>query len=180
MSRVLICILLLLPLAASARDWQVDPAKSTLGFKGSYDGESFDGRFKTFTAKIAYDADALAQSKFDVTIDLASTDTVSDERDETLKGSDFFDVGRFPQAHFVTESFSQAGAGAVEAKGSLTIRDQTRPVTLKVKFAQDGDSATLDVDTVLKRADFGLGTGSDWSGIGAEVPVHGHLVLSAK
>ena len=36
MLRVLICISLLLPLSALARDWQVDPAKSTLGFKGSY------------------------------------------------------------------------------------------------------------------------------------------------
>ena len=180
MLRALICVSLLLPLGAFARDWQVDPAKSTLGFKGSYDGESFDGRFKTFTAKIAYDANALAQSKFDVRIDLASTDSASDERDDTLKGSDFFDTGKFPSAHFVTESFAQAADGSVEAKGSLTIRDQTKPVTLKVKFSESGDSATLDVDTVLQRADFALGSSSDWSGIGADVPVHGHLVLNAK
>jgi polyisoprenoid-binding protein YceI len=180
MLRILICVSLLLPLSAFARDWQVDPAKSTLGFKGIYDGESFDGRFKTFTAKIAYDANALAQSKFDVSIDLASADTASDERDDTLKGSDFFDTGKFPQAHFVTESFTHATDGSVEAKGSLTIRDQTRAVTLKVKFSESGNGATLDVDTVLKRADFGLGTSSDWSDVGAEVPVHGHLVLSAK
>lgn len=180
MLRIAAIALLLLPLAAHARDWQVDHAHSSLGFKGSYEGDPFDGRFKTFDATIAYDANDLAGAKFDVGIDLASVDTQSAERDDTLKGSDFFDTGRFPKAHFVTESFSKAADGRVEAKGSLTIRDQTRPVTLAVMFTESGSKATLDVDTVLKRADFGLGSSSDWADIGADVPVHGHLVLVAK
>ena len=62
--------------------------------------------------------------------------------------------------------------GGVEAHGKLTIRDRTAPVVLKVKFAEAGDKATLDVDTVLKRADYSLGAGSDWSDVGADVPVH--------
>ena len=180
MVRTLILASLLLPFAAHARDWQVDHAKSSLGFKGSYQSESFDGRFKTFDATIAYDAGDLATAKFDVAIDLASADTQSGERDDTLKGSDFFDTGRFPKARFVTESFAKAADGGVEAKGKLTIRDRTQPVTLKVRFTKSGGGATLDVDTVLKRADFGLGSSSDWDDVGAEVPVHGHLVLGAK
>lgn len=180
MVRTLVLAVLLLPFAAHARNWQVDHAKSSLGFKGSYEGESFDGRFKTFDATIAYDASDLATAKFDVAIDLASVDTQSGERDDTLKGGYFFDTGRFPKARFVTESFSKTADGGVEAKGKLTIRDKTQPVTLKVTFAEGGGGATLDVDTVLKRADFGLGSSSDWDDVGAEVPVHGHLVLTAK
>jgi hypothetical protein len=49
-----------------------------------------------------------------------------------------------------------------------------------VKFAANGHSATLDVDTTLNRLDFGLGAGGDWSDVGKEVPVHGHLELTAK
>jgi polyisoprenoid-binding protein YceI len=180
MSRSLIAFALLLPIAAFARDWQVDAAKSTLTFKGSYQGESFDGKFKKFAATIAYDAADPTKSKFDVDVDLTSTDTGSSERDESLATADFFDTAKTPKAHFVTESFAKAADGSVEAKGSLTIRNQTKPVTLKVKFADSGTSATLDVDTTLKRADFGLGNGSDWADIGADVPVHGHLVLSGK
>jgi polyisoprenoid-binding protein YceI len=180
MSRFLIAFALLLPIAAFARDWQVDAAKSTLTFKGSYQGESFDGKFKKFNATIAYDAADPTKSKFDVDVDLTSTDTGSGERDESLATSDFFDTAKTPKAHFVTESFAKAADGSVEAKGNLTIRNQTKPVTLKVKFAESGNAATLDVDTTLKRADFGLGNGSDWADIGADVPVHGHLVLSGK
>lgn len=180
MLRPMICVALLLPLSAFARDWQVDAAKSTLAFKGSYQGESFDGTFKKFDATIAYDANDLTQSKFDVTVDLASADTGNGDRDDSLHGSDFFDVKKTPKAHFVTESFAKGTDGGVEAKGKLTIRDKTAPVTLKVKFAETGDTATLDVDTVLKRADYGLGAGSDWADVGADVPVHGHLQLGAK
>lgn len=179
MLRLSILLALLLPAAAFARDWQVDAAKSTLTFKGTYQGDGFDGRFRKFSASIAYDAANLAASKFDVEVELTSVDTGSSERDETLATGDFFDTGKFPKAHFVTESFDKAGDG-VEAKGKLTIRDKTNPVTLSVKFAESGNSATLDVDTTLKREAFGLGIGSDWADIGQDVPVHGHLVLTAK
>jgi len=179
--RLLLPILLLaLPISTRARDWAVDPAQSTLGFKGTYSGEGFEGRFRKFDAAISYDEADLSKAKFDVKVDVASVDTASGERDDSLKGEDFFDPKKFPQAHFVTESFSKAADGSVTAKGQLTIRDKTQPVTLKVKFAVSGDKATLDVDSVLKRADFGLGTGSDWKDIGADVPVHGHLVLTGK
>lgn len=166
--------------APLARAWSVDAAQSTLGFKGTYQGGGFDGAFKRFDAAIAYDEADLAHSKFDVTVDLASADTGASERDDTLKGDDFFATSKFPKAHFVTGSFEKAADGSVSAHGSLTIRDKTAPVVLAVKFAAAGDKATLDVDTVLKRADYGLGAGGDWSDVGAEVPVHGHLALSAK
>ena len=180
-TRLLLPLLLLsLPLATQARDWATDPAQSTLTFKGTYQSEGFAGKFKKFDAVISYDEADLSKAKFDVKIDVASVDTASSERDDSLKGEEFFDPKKFPQAHFVTESFAKAADGGVEAKGKLTIRDKTQPVTLKVKFAANGDKATLDVDTVLKRADFGLGTGKDWNDIGADVPVHGHLVLTGK
>lgn len=180
MFRPLVCITLLLPLSAFARDWQVDAAKSSLTFKGSYQGESFDGKFKKFDATIAYDAADPSNAKFDVTIDLASADTGNGDRDDSLHGSDFFDVKKTPKAHFVTEAFAKGADGSVEAKGKLTIRDKTQPVTLKVKFAENGNAATLDIDTTLKRADYGLGAGSDWADVGADVPVHGHLTLTSK
>ncbi|MGH8121747.1 MAG: YceI family protein [Rudaea sp.] len=165
---------------AAARDWQTDSALSTLTFKDSYEGEGFDGRFRKFDAAISYDEADLSKAKFDVRVDVASVDTASSERDDSLKGDDFFDQKKFPQAHFVTTAFARGADGSVVAQGTLTIRDQTKPVTLKVKFAVSGDKATLDVDTVLKRVDFGLGVSKDWSDVGADVSVHGHLVLTGK
>jgi polyisoprenoid-binding protein YceI len=173
-------ILMLLSIPAHARDWQADAAQSTLTFKGTYQGEAFEGKFKKFDSAISYDEADPGKSRFEVKVDLASVDTASSERDDSLKGSDFFDLKKFPQAHFVTTSFAKGADGSVTAQGTLTIRDQTKPVSLKIKFAATGDKATLDVDTTLKRLDFGLGTGKDWADISADIPVHGHLVLAGK
>lgn len=180
---ILSCLAVLPALAALpavARDWQVDAAKSSLSFKGTYQTEGFSGRFGKFDAKIAFDENDPSQDRFDVQVAVASVQTESEERDDTLKTEDFFWASKFPQAHFVTTSFAKGADGTLEAKGTLTIRDQTRPVTLKVKFAGNGNAATLDVDTTLDRLAFGLGPGADWADIGKDVPVHGHLVLTAK
>ena len=165
---------------AYARDWHTDATGSSLTFKGTYQDGPFEGRFNKFDAAIAFDEADLSKAKFDVKVNVASVATESAERDDTLKTPEFFDSVRFPQAHFVTESFARGADGGLEAKGTLTIRDTTRPVLLKVKFVANGATATLDVDTTLNRLDFGLGAGGDWADIGKDVPVHGHLVLTAK
>jgi len=79
----------------------------------------------------------------------------------------------------VTTRFRKATNGQVLADGTLSLRGISRPVTLAVKFAQAGSGATLEVDTTLKRLDFGIGTGdwSDTSMIGNGVTVRGHLAL---
>ena len=177
--RKFILLLMLLPLAAVAREWQVDATKSTLTFNGTYQGGPFTGKFGKFEAAISYDEADLGKSKFDVKVDVSSVDTQSGERDDTLRTADFFNAAKFPQAHFVTTAFERADGGVL-AKGTLTIRDQSKPVTLKVQFAASAAGTTLDVDTKLNRLDFGLGASNDWADIGNDVGVHGHLLLIPK
>ncbi|MBS0557843.1 MAG: YceI family protein [Proteobacteria bacterium] len=178
--RIFMLCLLLLPVAAFARDWNVDMAKSGLGFDGTYQGGAFAGKFGKWTAAIAFDETDLAKAKFDVTVQLASVDTGSGERDQTLATADFFDTAKFPQAHFVTTSFNRSADGGVTAQGTLTIRDIAKPVTLKVTFAATGGTTTLDVTTTLNRRDFGLGASGDWDDISQQINVHGHLLLTPK
>ncbi|MGA8277802.1 MAG: YceI family protein [Rhodanobacteraceae bacterium] len=180
MLRIAFATLLLLPLTVNARDWTTDTAQSTLGFSGTYQGGPFDGAFKKFEATIRYDPDDLAAAKFDVTVDMTSVDTQSSERDQTLAGSDFFETGKFPTAHFVTTSFRRDANGGVQAEGTLTIRGSSQPVTLQVNFSATGNDATLDVKTTLDRLDFSLGHSADWNDIGRQVDVHGHLVLHGQ
>ena len=156
-------------------------AGSSLGFTGSFQGEGFDGTFRTFTAVIHYDAADLAKAKFEVDIDLASVVTGDSDRDGALPDGDFFDVKRFPTARFVTTAFRQSGADVV-ADGTLSLKGASKPVSLQVVFKPNGEGATLDVTTTLKRLDFNVGAGeyADTSTIGNEVKVKGHLILSPK
>lgn len=172
---------LALPALANAADYAVQPAGSKLGFTSSFQGASFDGTFGKWTAAISYDAAKLSTSKFDVEVDLASVKTGDKDRDGALPGSDFFNVAKFPKAHFVTTGFRQNGAQVI-ADGNLTLRGVTKPVSLTVNFKPAGTGATLDVSGTIKRLDFGVGGGdyADTSVIGADVKVNAHLVLTAK
>ncbi|WP_425493861.1 YceI family protein [Dyella silvatica] len=166
---------------ASAADYNVQAASSKLGFSGNFQGTGFDGGFEKWTAAISYDPAKLAASKFDVEVDLASVKTGDHDRDNALPGTDFFNIAKFPKAHFVSTGFHQNGAQVI-ADGNLTLRGVTKPVSLNVTFKPQGTGATLDVATTVKRLDFGVGGGdySDTSVIGADIKVTAHLVLSAK
>jgi polyisoprenoid-binding protein YceI len=172
---------LALPALAGATDYRMQPAGSTLVFSGSFQGAGFTGHFDKFDAAISYDPAHLASSKFDVTVDLASAKTGDADRDGALPGSDFFDVAKFPKAHFVTTAIHQDG-GKVIADGNLTLHGVTKPVSLTVNFVPTTAGATLDVAGSVKRLDFGVGGGdyADTSVIANEVKVTAHLQLVAK
>ncbi|HET6431697.1 YceI family protein [Dyella sp.] len=177
---LLVCALAL-PAAASATDYAMQPAGSTLGFSGSFQGAPFDGHFERFDAAISYDPAHLDASKFDVTVDLASARTGDGDRDSALPGSDFFDVAKFPKAHYVTTGFHKSG-NQVIADGTLTLHGVTKPVSLTVDFKPTAAGATLDVAGTVQRLDFGVGGGdyADTSVIANDVKVTGHLQLTAK
>ena len=172
---------LTLPCAAAAADYTVRPELSRLGFSGTYQGAAFNGSFGQWTGAISYDPASLGNSKFDVNVTLASVKTGDHDQENALPGVDFFNVTKFPTAHFVTTGFHQNGTQVI-ADGQLTLRGVTRPLSLTVLFKPQGSAATLDVTGVLKRLDFGVGMGdyADTSVIGADVKVIAHLQLAPK
>ena len=148
-----------------ASSYTMDAGKSTLGFTANQSGGDFDGGFEKFTARIVFaDAD-LAGSMFDVEVDTGSVNTQDDDRDTALRGEDLFHVSKFPNARFVTTSFTRKAPGAYEALGKLTIRDVTREIRLPFSFTttQEGGQtvAWLKGGVTLNRLDYGVGQG-DW------------------
>jgi hypothetical protein len=93
------------------RELQRRPGRQPSGFYGVQAGAEFKGTFHKFSAAIDFAPDALATAKFDVSIDLNSTDTKDNDRDKTMRGPDVFDVSRFPTAHYVARSFTKTAAG---------------------------------------------------------------------
>jgi polyisoprenoid-binding protein YceI len=176
---LLFAALLYGPLALAA-DYQVEKG-STLGFTGTFQGESFEGRFSRFEAQIRYDSTNIESSLFDVTVDLASVSTGDADRDDMLPDAEFFDVSQFPKAHFVTRQFRQSGDQVI-AEGTLTMKGVSKPVDLAVEFESRDAGGTLDISTSIERLDFGVGSGeyADTSTIGNEVKIKAHLVLGAK
>lgn len=154
-------MLSVLGLAYAAGQWSLQPKESSLGFIGSQAGADFQGSFDKFTADIRFDPRDLASSRFDIRIDLASVNTKDQERDDTLRSADLFNVAQWPAAHYVAEKFTDTGSNRFSATGQLTLRDVTRPVPIEFTFEQQGSNAWLKGTATIKRLDFGVGQG-DW------------------
>lgn len=153
-------------LAASpvlAADYVQAPG-STLTFATKYQGEVFTGRFPTFSTRLSFDPKALATAKLDVTIPLAGAATGDRERDDTLRGGDFFDAAKFPQARYVATRFRALGGNRYAADGVLTLRGVSKPVTLAFTWTR-GATPVLAGQATVKRLAFGVG-GGDWADTG--------------
>ena len=165
--------------AASATPWRVLPG-SSLGFATSYQGESFEGSFAKFSPRIEFDPKQLASARFDVGIELASAGTKNDERDEALRGADFFNTGKSPQAHYLATKFRALGGNRYVADGTLTLNGISKPVALAFTWTP-GAQTVLAGSATVQRLDFKVGTG-DWTDLDLipnDVKVSTHLLLAS-
>jgi polyisoprenoid-binding protein YceI len=178
--RMLLCLALFAAsVSATAADWK-PLSGSTLGFTGSFQGESFEGRFEKFDAQIRFDPAKLSESRFDVRIDLGTADTQNDDRDVMLRSEDFFDSRKRPEARFVASRFRALGGNRFIADGVLTLNGISKAVPLSFSWIA-GAKPALDGEAQLKRLDFAVGSG-DWADtelLPNEVKVHTHLLLGA-
>lgn len=150
----------LLALPAAAGEWQVDGGQSRLGFTGVQLGQSFQGKFEKFSAKIDFDpAKPEAGGKVEVLIDMASAKTGDAQRDGSLPGADWFAIDKFAQANFTATKFRRTGDNAYEAEGTLTMKGVSRPLVLPFTLSPDGAATRAKGKVTLLRSDFGVGQG---------------------
>jgi polyisoprenoid-binding protein YceI len=146
--------------AGTAASYTADPQQSRLEFVGVQAGAEFKAAFHKFTAAVDFAPDALANSRFDVQIELNSVDSKDKDRDTTIRGPDIFDVAHWPTAHYLTRSFTKSAVGFT-AIGALTLRGVTKDVPIDFQFTPGAAGAKLEGSAKLKRLDFGAGQG-DW------------------
>lgn len=132
---------LALPGLAAAEDYVIDTkgAHAFIQFRIKHLGYSWLlGRFNDFSGSFSYDENNPEASKVSVVIKTASLDTNHAERDKHLRGEDFFDVEKYPEARFVSTGFKDNGDGTAVLTGNLTLKGVTRPVTIDVKHVGHG------------------------------------------
>jgi len=161
------------PALAGPQDaWTIDPAKSSLGFSVAQVGSIVSGRFPAWTASIVLDPGTLAAARIDIRIAMPPVTTNNRDIDSLMKGPNFLDVQKFPEARFLSSSVVAKGGERYEAQGKLTIRDVTRDAVLPFTLAIADDpaqpgrrGATARGRLILKRLDFGVGQ-NEWAGTG--------------
>lgn len=104
----------------------------------------------------------LEGASIEVTMQAASIDTRSADRDGHLKSADFFDVETYPTLTFRSAEVTAVDGDTLRVTGDLTIKDVTRPVTVDFEFAgaaQDpfgNERIGFEGSAVVNRKDFGL------------------------
>jgi polyisoprenoid-binding protein YceI len=118
--------------ASAAETYVIDPVHSSVGFSIRHFVSKVPGRFAKFQGTITVDRTNLAQSSAEATIDIASVDTGNKRRDDHLRNPDFFDAAKYPTMTFKSTSWKKTGENTYDVTGDLTLKDVTKPVTLKV------------------------------------------------
>jgi len=161
----LIFILIVFPVAciAAVPSWKIVPNESSLSFTATQNGAPVTGKFTNFSGEINFDPNQLSESNVKIIVNIGSISDSYNQLSDTLKTPDWFNVKVFPQAIFQASNFTKTGDKTFQAKGKLTIRDKTLPVTLT--FTQEEYSqakAVMKGNTIIKRSAFGVGQG-EWS-----------------
>lgn len=143
--------------------YTVDPSHSRVGFVARHAMVTkVRGSFNQFEGSGYFDSATPARSSLNLSISTDSIDTRSDDRDAHLRSPDFFDVENHPTITFASSTIAPAGDGTFQVTGDLTIKGETRPVTLDVELAGSavdpwGNTRLgLEGTAIISRKDWGL------------------------
>ncbi|CAM3845501.1 YceI family protein [Xenorhabdus thuongxuanensis] len=126
-----------------------------LGFSWLYGG------FRDFDGNFTFDPQNPANDKVNVVIKTDSVDTKHAERDKHLRGSNFLNSNKYPEAKFTSTNVKKEGKDYL-ITGDLTLNGVTKPVTLDAKLINAGNDpwgeyrAGFEATGKLKLKDFNI------------------------
>lgn len=163
-----------------AGTYALDAAHTEIGFTVRHLMTKVRGTFKEFSGEIVV-KDALEESTANVTVELASVDTRSEQRDGHLRSGDFFDAENSPKMTFASTQLRANGDDYVLV-GELTVKDVAKPIELAVEFLgvdQNAYGQTIigfEATASLSRKDWGIDFNVPLEGgkllIGDKVDIH--------
>lgn len=159
--------------AAGAADWVLVPAASQLEFVARYQNQRVPGVFRRFDVHVALNPGTPSSDRLEVSVFLESADMNSADINHTIVMPEWFHAARFPSAKFESADITADGKDHYLAKGTLSLKGVHREVTVPFFWREVGQSASMNGELILNRADFGIGTGAWAAGdpIGLNVKV---------
>jgi len=151
--------------SAKPGSYKIESYHTQVGFSISHFGfTNYSGLFSGATGSLQFDPAKLGVSKLDISIPVDSVTTTVSKLTDELKGDQWFDTTKFPQATFVSTRVVPTAGGAT-VTGNLTLHGVTKPVVLHVRFIGAGVNRIDKAYTVgfeatgtIKRSDFGVTT----------------------
>jgi polyisoprenoid-binding protein YceI len=143
--------------------WQLDPMHTQVEFAVKHLGMmTVRGHFTDVQASGDINVEHPDASSVEVVIQTESIRTHNERRDNDLRTSNFLDVEHYPTITFKSTKIESAGSARYTMTGDLTIKGNTRPVSLAVVNYGDfndpnmGHRIGYGAETQILRKDFGL------------------------
>ena len=137
-----------------ASDWQVQ--NGSIGLTVTQFGSEVTGSFADWTSAITFDPNAPSGTVGTVITTISIPSLTLGSVTDQAKGPDFFAASEHPTATF------EADITVVEdqytADGTLTIKDQSVPVSLPFEIDVDQATAQMSGNTTLDRREFNIGS----------------------
>jgi len=141
--------------------WAIDTAHTKVGFAVKHMGVStVRGEFHDYDGVLEVDENGQLHARGKVKV--ASVNTNQAQRDEHLRSADFFDADNHPQLRFASTAITPIDAETFEIEGELTMRGETRPITLKAEVAGTetdpwgNERVGLEITGQLSRGEYGM------------------------
>ena len=148
---------------ALAADWKLDPAPSRLEYVATFEKTAAPGVFKEFDARLArFEPDKPEGAKIDVTVKITSADMKNGDVNRAIRGPEWFDFAKFPQAEFHAEDIRRVAAGRYLARGVLSLKGAKKELEVPFTWQESGNAATMEGELNVERLQFGIGTG-EWA-----------------
>lgn len=146
------------PTPANAERLTVAPQNSSIAFTASKVTRSHQGKFNSFSGSADLVGGRAEGSKITIDVDLASVQVDVDKLTQHLKSADFFDVGRYPKAHFESSSITAGGAsGATHTvSGALDLHGVKKTITFPATITVRDDAVVVKSEFSINRKDFGI------------------------
>lgn len=117
------------PAHAALETWRFDPVHSQVWFSAEHQQFSHPmGRLRIKDGWFQFDPANWSASRIDVLIDLTSLDLGDAKWNSAVKSSQFLDTGRWPTAHFVSNSVDKTDAMHGVIHGELDLHGKTQSV----------------------------------------------------
>jgi|SRR5882724_888600 len=121
------------------------------------------GVFRGLKGTVNFDEKDLANSKFDVSIDVATINTGNGMKNTHAKSAKWLDADKFPAIKFTSSAITSTGSG-YQAKGTLEFHGVQKEVTIPFTFQNNTFNSSFEIN----RLEYNVNTAE---------PAHGAAVL---
>lgn len=154
---------------AIVADWRIAE-----GYQIKFDGKYAHGSFGKMEGNIRFDPAHPDESRFEVSVDVASIDTGIELKNKHARSDKWFDAERYPRIGFVSRSVSRTDTGFV-VRGELELKGIKKEIAIPFAFRTVDDRHLFYGKFKVNRGDFGIGKvngkESDSTAVEVSVPV---------